>query len=143
MMFTTLEIVKDYPVIGIGFGNETYGKKVDLEMYNNRVPKKYRQNHNSIIAAPHNMFLNILVRTGFGGLALFLFILFVFVRMCWRCVSYGEDDFVKTWTLCIVSAFLAFLIIGMFEQMFHHVTEVVLYTILSMGTILWNLNESS
>jgi len=143
MMFTTLEIVKDYPVAGIGFGNETYGKKVDLRMYNNRAPEKYRQSSNNIIAAPHNMFLNILVRTGFLGLALFLSILFVFARMCWRCVRYGEDDFVKKWALCIVSAFLAFLVIGMFEQMFHHVTEMILYTILSMGTILWSLNESS
>lgn len=141
MMFTTLEIVKDYPVIGIGFGNETYGKRVDLEMYNNRVPEKYRQSNNNIIAAPHNMFLNILVRTGFLGLALFLSILFVFVRMCWRCVRYGEDDFVKKWGLCIGSAFLAFFVIGMFEQMFHHVTEVILYTIFSMGTILWRLNK--
>lgn len=142
MMFTTLEIVKDYPVTGIGFGNETYGKKVDLRMYNNRAPEKYRQSHNYIVAAPHNMFLNILVRTGFLGLVLFLSILFVFVRMCWRCVRYGEDDFVKKWALCIVSAFLAFIVIGMFEQMFHHVTEVVLYTILSMGTILWRLNTN-
>jgi O-antigen ligase len=142
-MFTTLEIVKDYPVIGIGFGNETYGKRVDLKMYNNRAPEKYRQGNNNIIAAPHNLILNILVRVGFVGLALFLMILFIFVRMCWRCARYGEDDFVKKWGLCIGSAFLAFVVIGMFEQMFHHVTEVVLYTILSMGTILWSLNESS
>ena len=142
VMFTTLEIVKDYPVTGIGFGNETYGKRVDLEMYNNRVPEKYRQSNNNIIAAPHNMFLNILVRTGFLGLALFLSILFVFVRMCLRCVRYGEDDFVKKWGLCIGSAFLGFFVIGMFEQMFHHVVEVVMYTILSMGTILWRINNS-
>ena len=142
MMFTTLEIVKDYPVIGIGFGNESYGKKVDLRMYNNQTPEKYRQNHNNIIGAPHNMFLNILVRTGFLGLALFLSILFVFARMCWRCARYGEDDFVKKWGLCIGSAFLAFFVIGMFEQMFHHVTEMILYSILSMGTILWRLNTN-
>ena len=143
MMFTTLEIVKDYPVMGIGFGNETYGKKVDLEMYNRRVSEKYRQRHDRIIAAPHNMFLNVLVRTGLLGLALFLSILFVFVRMCWRCARYGENDFVKKWGLCIGSAFLAFLVIGMFEQMFHHITELILFTILSMGTILWRLNKKN
>jgi len=142
MMFTTLEIVKDYPVIGIGFGNETYGKKLDLEMYNNRVTEKYRQKNNLIILAPHNMLLNILVRLGVVGLALFLFIIGLFVRMCWQCTRYGTDDFVKNWGLCIISALLAFFIIGMVEQVFHHVTEVVLYTIFSMGTILWRLNES-
>jgi len=140
MMFTTLEIVKDYPIIGIGFGNETYGKKVDLRMYNNRAPKKYRQGGQPT-GAPHNILLNILVRVGIVGLVLFLFIIFVFVKMCWRCVRYGKDDFVKKWELCIGSAFLAFVVIGMFEQMFHHVTEMILFTTLSMGTILWRLNK--
>ncbi|MBW2570318.1 MAG: O-antigen ligase family protein [Deltaproteobacteria bacterium] len=142
MMFTTLEIVKDYPVTGVGFGNETYGKKIDLKMYDNRAPEKYRQNRNKIIAAPHNMLLNILVRTGFLGLALFLSILFIFARMCWRCARYGEDNFVKKWGLCIGSVFLAFLVIGMFEQMFHHIIELILFTILSMGTILWKINNN-
>ncbi len=141
MMFTTLEIVKDYPVIGIGFGNETYGEKVDLEMYNNRVPQEYRQPKGSIVCAPHNMLLNILVRTGFMGLALFLSILFVFVRMCCRCARDGGDDFIRKWGLCMCSVFLSFLVIGMFEQMFHHVTEVIFYTILAMGTILWRMNK--
>ncbi|UCE74400.1 MAG: O-antigen ligase family protein [Methanomassiliicoccales archaeon] len=143
MMFTTLEIVKDYPVMGIGFGNETYGKKVDLEIYNNRVPEKYRQKNNNIILAPHNMLLNILVRLGVVGLSLFLFIIVIFVRMCWHCIRYGTDDFVKDWGLSIVSTFLAFFLIGMIDQMFHHFTEVVLFTILSMGTILWRINKES
>lgn len=140
MMFTTLEIVKDYPITGIGFGNETYGKKMDLEMYNNRVPEKYRQRSDLIILAPHNMLLNILVRLGVIGLALFLFIIAMFVGMCWQYIRYGTDDFVKNWGLCILSAFLAFFVIGMADQMFHHFTEVVFYTILSMGTILWRIN---
>ncbi len=141
-MFTILEVVKDFPIMGIGFGNETYGKKVDLKIYNNRVPEKYRLRDNLIVAAPHNILLNILVRTGFVGLALFLSILFVFVRMCWRCARGGEDDFVKKWGFCIFSAFLSFFVIGMFEQMFHHVTELIFYTILAMGSILWRMNDN-
>ena len=141
MMFTTLEIVKDYPIIGIGFGNLTYGEKIDLEMYNNRVPEKFRQKSDLIIGSPHNMLLNILVRLGVVGLALFLFIIAIFVRMCWQCIRYGKDDVVKNWGLCMLSAFLAFFVIGMADQMFHHFTEVVLYTILSMGTIIWRINK--
>jgi hypothetical protein len=30
----------------------------------------------------------------------------------------------------------------MFEQMFHHVAEMLLYTILAMGTIVWRLNKN-
>jgi O-antigen ligase len=139
MVVTTLEVVKDYPMIGIGFGNETYGEKIDLHMYNNRAPKKYQQSDHLIIKAPHNMLLNILVRTGIVGLVLFLSILSVFAGMCWRCARNGADDFVRKWGLCIGSALLAFLVIGMFEQMFHHVAEMLLYTILAMGTIVWRI----
>jgi len=142
MMFTTLEIVKDYPVMGIGFGNETYGETVDLERYTKRVPAKYRQGRSRIVAAPHNIFLNILVRTGIVGLAFFMSILIVFIGMCWKCMSDGEDDFIRKWGLCIFSVFISFLVIGMYEQMFHHFAEVILYTILAMGTIVWRMRSS-
>lgn len=142
MLLTTLEVVKDYPVIGIGFGNETYANTIDLEMYNNRVPEEYRQMKGYITRAPHNMLLNILVRTGFLGLALFLSLLFVFFWMCCRCALRGRDEFIRKWGLCMCSVFLSFFVIGMFEQMFHHFTEVLLYTILAMGTILWRLNNN-
>ena len=141
MLFTTLEVVKDYPVIGIGFGNETYGNTLDLEMYNNRVPQEYRQMKGYIARAPHNILLNILIRTGFLGLALFLSIIFVFFWMCCSCARNVKDDFVRKWGLCMCSAVISFLVIGMFEQMFHHFTELILYTILAMGTIVWRIHR--
>jgi len=139
---STLAVVKDYPTVGIGFGNETYRDKLDLMMYNNRLPQEYRQRKGYIVGAPHNIFLNILVRTGYLGLALFLSIIVVFFWMCGRCALRGEDDFIRRWGVCMGAAILSFLVIGMFEQMFHHVTELVLYTIFAMGTIVWKLYSS-
>jgi len=141
VMFLTLEIVQDYPVIGIGFGNRTYGEKIDLKVYNNRVPSQYKQTKRIIVGSPHNMLLNILVRTGYLGLVLFLSILFVFSWMCWKCARDGGDDFARKWGLCMGSAFLALFISGMFDQMFHHFMEIILYTMLSMGTIIWRINK--
>ena len=134
----TFEIVKDYPIIGTGFGMQTY-KRIDLSGYNERVPAKYR--YKKIHNDPHNMLFSILVRVGFVGLVLFLYIIFTFLRMCWKSTKYGKDDFIKNWGLCVTSAFIAFFVIGIFEPVFSHVHEVVLFTIFAMITILWRLNK--
>jgi len=134
----TFEIVKDYPIIGTGFGMQTY-KRIDLSGYNERVPAKYR--YKKIHNDPHNMLFSILVRVGFVGLALFLYIIFTFLRMCWKSTKYGKDDFIKNWGLCVTSAFIAFFVIGIFEPVFSHVHEVVLFTIFAMITILWRVNK--
>ena len=134
----TFEIVKDYPIIGTGFGMQTY-KRIDLSGYNERVPAKYR--YKKIHNDPHNMLFSILVRVGFVGLVLFLYIIFTFLRMCWKSTKYGKDDFIKNWGLCVTSAFIAFFVIGIFEPVFSHVHEVVLFTIFAMITILWRVNK--
>jgi O-antigen ligase len=136
--FITLEIVKDYPIIGTGFGMQAYGKGIDLDAYNERVPEKYRSKN--VLADPHSILFSIAVRVGFIGLVLFLYIIFKFLKMCWESTKHGKDDFVKNWGLCIASAFIAFFVIGSFEPVFSHVPEVVLFTIFSMITILWRLN---
>ena len=139
---TTLEIIKDFPIIGIGFGMETFknGKYVNLEEYNKRVPEKYRQS--SIHTDPHSMPFSIAVRTGIVGLALFLYILFISFKMCWNCIRHGKNDFIKRWGRCVASVFVAVVVIGIFEPFFSHVPEVVFYTSFAMMTILWRLNKA-
>jgi len=126
----TFKMVKDYPIIGTGFGMQTY-KRIDLSGYNERVPAKYR--HKKILTDPHSMLPSILVRVGFVGLVLFLYIIFTFLRMCWKSTKYGKDDFIKNWGLCVTSAFIAFFVIGIFEPVFSHVPEVVLVRVRSEG----------
>ena len=140
--YTTLEIIKDFPIIGIGFGMQTYrnGKHINLEEYNKRVPEKYRQS--SIHNDPHSMLPSIAVRTGLIGLALFLYILFVFFKMCWNCIRHGKDDFIKNWGSCVAAMFVAVVVIGIFEPFFSHVPEVVFYTSFAMITTLWHLNKA-
>jgi len=139
--YTTLEIIKDFPTIGIGFGMETFknGKCVNLEEYNKRVPEKYRQA--SIHNDPHSMPFSIAVRTGLVGLALFLYILFISFKMCWECIRHGKDDFIKNWGMCVAGMFAVVIVIGIFEPFFSHVPEVVFYTTFAMTTILWKLDS--
>lgn len=137
---TTLEIIKDYPVTGIGFGMRTYGYSnfIDLAKYNARIPPQYQQKH--IIRSPHNSFADIAVRTGVVGLALFLFIYFIFVRLGLKIILYGKNDFIKDWGICIMSAFIGVFIQELFADGMFGPQAIVLYTIFAIMTILWKLN---
>jgi len=138
---TTLEIIKDFPIIGIGFGMETYGnrKYINLNEYNKKVPVKYRQK--SIHIFPHSILFSIAVRTGLVGFALFLYILFMSVKTCWNCIRHGKDDFIRRWGLCVASVLAGVIITGIFEAWSRHVQEVVLYTTFAMMTVVWKLDH--
>lgn len=140
---TTFEIIKDFPIIGIGFGMETYGneKHINLDAYNKKVPVKYRQK--TILTFPHSMPFSIAVRTGLIGFVLFLYILFISFKTCWDCIWHGRDDFIKRWGLCVASVLVTVIVIGSLEACSRHVQKVVLYTALAMMTIIWKLNNVS
>ena len=139
---TTIEVIKNFPIIGIGFGMETYGneKLINLKEYNKKTPKKYRR---SVIRSPHSMPFSIAVRTGLVGLASFFYILFISFKMCWKCIRHGKDDFIKSWGSCVASMLIVVIAIGVFEPFFTHMPEGVLYTALAMMTIIWKLNNVS
>jgi len=139
--FIIFEIIKSYPIIGIGFGNETYRTDIDLKDYEKKIPPNIKSIPHPILNDPHNMLLSIIVRLGLVGFALFLYILFVFGQMCVKTIKEGKNYFIKSWGHCILSASVGFFIIGIFEPSFSHLQEIVLFTILSMITIVWRLNE--
>jgi len=137
---TTLEIIKAYPITGIGFGMETYGN-IDLTKYNAKIPSQYQQG--TPVRSPHNSLADIAVRTGIVGLALFLFVYFVFLRLSWKLIRYGKDDFIINWGCCIMAAFISVFIQGLFADGMFGVQAIVLYTIFAIMTILWQLNAQT
>jgi O-antigen ligase len=140
---TTYEIIKSYPIVGIGFGMETYGNKnlLDLQKYNARISPEYRQKR--IITSPHNTLLDIAVRTGFVGLALYIYILFTFVRMGWKSIRHGENAFVRNRGSGIMAAFVCIFIQGIFADGMFGPQAIVLYTILAMMTVLYGLGQNT
>jgi len=141
--FIMYEIIKSHPVIGIGFGNEIYSKDINLKDYRKKIPAKIKSIQAPILADPHNMLFSVAVRLGLVGLSIFLSIIFVIGKMCLRSIKEAKDAFIKNWGRCMGSAFIGFFIIGIFEPSFSHLQETVFFTILSMITILWQLNEDS
>ncbi|MEA1970014.1 MAG: hypothetical protein U9N37_00140, partial [Thermodesulfobacteriota bacterium] len=117
---------------------QPYGNILDLKMYNKRIPDTFKARH--IPNDPHNLLLGLTVRLGIVGLVLFLYILFVFCRMCWKVIRYGKDDFIRGWGLCVSSLMVMFFVSGFFETHCGHMTEVVFCAIFAMITILWHLD---
>jgi len=138
---TSWEIIKDYPIMGIGFGMQTYGNKnfLDLDKYNTRIPPKYRRP--SVIGSPHNSLADVAVRTGLVGLALYLYILFICALMGWKIIKYGKNDFIRDWGLCIMAAFVGIFIQGIFSDGTFGPQAIILYTIFAMMTILWHFDN--
>ena len=136
----TLEIIKDHPVTGIGFGMEIYGNKniIDLEKLNRHLPPEYQQD-DPIVVYPHNTILVITVRTGVVGLALFLYILITSLRMLWKTFQLTKNEHYKLLAIYLFASLSSFLLPALFSETQFGPVAVIFYTMLAMITILWNL----
>lgn len=136
----TLEIIKNYPLTGIGFGMQTYGNAevLDLNKFNRQLPPSYQQKR-KIVISPHNTVLDVAVRTGIIGLFLFLSILMVSLGMLWKIFKMNKDDWLKSWSICLAACFMSFMIPALFADTTYGPKAVVFYTILAMINILWQI----
>lgn len=134
----TYEVIKDYPLTGIGFGMKPFALLVDLKSYSKRLAPKYQEM--DYMGIPHSILLDITVGLGIVGLALFLFLIYCAFRMCIACAFLGREEFVRQWGLLMLAALTGFFIIGFFESVFIHMAEVVLYTIFAVAAVLWQIN---
>jgi O-antigen ligase len=138
--YFTYEVIKDYPLTGIGFGMQTFVNDVDKNLYMKRLPEKYRP---ELVYTPHNLLLDITVRLGLIGLILFLYIIFAFGKMCWKTMKYARDEDIKSYAECMAISFIAYFTIGVAEPVFlFSASAIVFYVILAIMTILWHLNKN-
>ncbi|MBU1708649.1 MAG: O-antigen ligase family protein [Proteobacteria bacterium] len=140
MTLTAIEVVKDYPITGIGYGHGIYYSKIDVDGYSNRLPERYRPK-TALYKEPHNGPINIAVKTGIVGLALYLGIIVIFLKICIHLVREGKSWFVKNYARAVLGGFVSFLFTGLFEPAYAYVPTGVFFLILSMGTILDRLNR--
>lgn len=139
---TYIEIVKDYPLIGIGFGMQAYGEDGLVNKYNARLPVKYQQ-WPVPAKAPHNILIDVAVRTGITGLCLFLYVVFSFAKMGTGLFKNSRSPFVREWGLCLLAAFAALFVQGLFENTLSGPPAIILYTIMGMMIILWRLDRAA
>lgn len=132
------EVVKDYPISGIGFGMQTHQKEGFLQGYNAKLPPEHRPSE--IVASPHNIFLDIAVRTGIPGLVLFLYLIGTIVIVSSKLAKAGSP-FVKQWSIYIRAAFTAFFIQASFSDATFGRAAIVFYLICAIATVLLDIER--
>ena len=136
---TYIEIVKDNPIVGIGFGMEAYGEPSLLDKYNARLPAQHQQPVPA--KAPHNSLIDIAVRTGLVGLAFFLYTIYAFVKMAIGLIRKGSSSYVREWGICLLAAFAALFTQSLFENTLSGPPAIALYVVMGMMTIVWDMEQ--
>lgn len=138
-MLLCLEVVKDYPLTGIGFGMQTFSDTLDLAAYNKRVEKKYPLNKyaTTILTNPHNLYSDLAVRTGLFGFLAFIFFIYSNYWILLRALQ-EKEKISYNLALCILASLSSFLLIGFFEPVFSHPFEAVFCLIIAITHMLWN-----
>ena len=137
LSYPFVEMVKDYPITGVGFGMDTYADGKLVGKYNAKLSPLDKQDQP--MPYPHNTFLDIAVRLGLVGLLIFFYIAFIYFRTGWLIMRNSQDDFLKGWAFCLMVSFLALLIIGMFESFLGFSVSIILYIQCAMMMILWRI----
>lgn len=132
-----LELVKERPVTGIGFGMEILQKKEFLEPYYNRVPAEYRDP--AFRVSPHSLYLDVTVRLGVVGLVLYLAVIAMALHLTYRTLREAPDGWLRAEALCLLVSFAAYLLQAFFADASFGSSAVVFYLQLAMITILRRL----
>jgi O-antigen ligase len=130
-----LEMIKEHPVKGIGFGMELLQKKEFMTPYYERVPEADRDP--GFHVSPHNFYLDVTVRLGVVGLLLYLGIILTAFRMTWQSRGSSAESTDRSDTLCLAASFGAVLVQSIFADASFGAPAIVFYLHLAMITILW------
>lgn len=137
----SIELLKDYPVFGIGYGMQTYGNRqyVDLSKYNARLPEKYRQHHEGGIfwGATHNSYMDVAVRTGVVGLVLWLSILITAFRMSIGLMMHGRDGETRHMGTILTAALTCIAVLDLFMDSAFGPQLTIHYVLFGMIAVLW------
>ena len=108
---TAIEMIKDHPLTGIGYGLEAFNAIWDD--YNRKIPSIYKREP---MGHPHNIFLEVTIQLGVIGLLLFLYISVVFFQTGFRVMRRTNHTFIRAWSYCIMAVFTGILVSGLFEK---------------------------
>jgi len=132
-IFLCLEVLKDHPLTGIGFGMQTFGQDLDLAAYNKRVKAKYplKKFPDSKLTNPHNLYTDIAVRTGVIGFFTFMVLIFTAYRLLLKTIL-AREKYYSDLALVNMASLSSFLFIAFFEPVFSHPFEVTLCLIFAL-----------
>lgn len=113
----TLAMIRDFWVSGIGMGSEAFTEIYPFYSY-------------SGIVAPHshNLFLQIIVESGVGGIAVFLLILIMFLKKMMTGWQYGgKGNSASVMITALSAGVCGFLLQGMFDNCFYNYRVLLVF----------------
>lgn len=130
--YTCLEIFKDHPITGVGFGGEIFEKHM-WNKYNPKIPPHLRQSNP--FQSPHGFVFAIMVRLGLVGLIIFGFLIIRALQIN-RLILGCKDTDIKRWGAYLLASFSGMLVAGFFGSLLHGAAAYNFYILLAMITIL-------
>ena len=95
MQYASLQVFKENPIVGVGFGQETYHKRFKYPGWakRNNWEFKVMYQNNSLRSFPtaYNMYTRLLAETGIVGISIFLFFIFYCIKK--SIFLYKNQDF--------------------------------------------------
>jgi len=97
MQYASIEVFKEHPIIGVGFGQETYYKRFHYPRWatknNFEFTLHYQNKNEKSFPTSYNIYTRLLAETGLIGVALFLYFIYLCLsnsRRVWKNSS-GES----------------------------------------------------
>jgi O-antigen ligase len=126
-----LDLIKNAPLIGYGFGRETMlhviGGEAALEQILQNYPKGYQYNH------AHNVLLNIAIEVGLLGLVIFASVFICLFRQYYHCAKYAKP-IVAAAGMAGIAILVGFLIRNQSNDMFYR--DISLFFWSTQGLLL-------
>jgi O-antigen ligase len=119
MWKTALRIFPRYPLTGVGQRN--FAKCYAEHVPQHRMDPYILRDDGTVytgFAHAHNLYLNLLVTQGLLGLGTFLWLMFTAFGLAYRTLRDQSDLFTDVLSLAILTALVAFLVLGLFDENF-------------------------
>jgi O-antigen ligase len=144
MYRSALSIFCDHPVTGVGQMNfgKVFGSYVLEELRNPYAPAADGTIYTGVAHA-HNLYLHLLATGGLLGLVGFLGLIRAAVRLTWRNYQDQNDDFLQALSLGILTAIVAFLTLGLFDENFRDsISAMQLWFLLGLAAAIHRLSRA-
>jgi O-antigen ligase len=121
----TIELIKRYPLIGIGLGEKKFKHMMEEEI-------QFSLMQGWILDNPHNSYLQIAVMVGIGGLAMFIVIYFIIIKNAVKYLIFTKNEAIGGILCGLVSGLMGFLIALFFDMGMFTVVAIAFWIIMGL-----------
>ena len=143
-----VDIIKDRPLLGYGWGMKKYTKLVQqekfLEEWRVNKPSVYNfyTTFRGVFFPPHNLFLEIVIQSGLLGLSAFIIFIGIYLYYLFKNILRNSSDTDRNFSIILVGGtFLSFMIMNLMNNELGNVGGEIFFVVLGIGAA-WINNKS-